>query len=115
MSDIFISYSRQDKERVAALASALQVRGWSVWWDIEILTGGEPAIDGQVAAAFEQLDSGLADIEGKDGLGQAQSLSYRISIEATTEGGGRSIVDVDVVPSNRRDRPFEILAWHARY
>ncbi len=82
---------------------------------IEILTGGEPAIDGQVAAAFEQLDSGLADIEGKDGLGQAQSLSYRISIEATTEGGGRSIVDVDVVPSNRRDRPFKILAWHARY
>ncbi len=37
MSDIFISYSREDKERVSALASALQ--GWSVWWDTEILTG----------------------------------------------------------------------------
>ncbi len=39
MSDIFISYSRQDKEWVGALASTLQERGWSVWWDIEILTG----------------------------------------------------------------------------
>ncbi|MEJ2692151.1 MAG: type II secretion system protein GspK [Candidatus Thiodiazotropha sp.] len=82
---------------------------------IEILTDGEPVIDGQVAAAFEQLDSGLADIEGTDGLGQTQSLSYRISIEATTGGGARSMVDVDVVPGNLRDRPFKILAWRLRY
>ena len=85
---------------------------------IDILSTGEAAMNSQVEAAFEQLESGLADIDaqiGLDGVGQAQSVNYRISIEATTEGGGRSIVDVDVAPTRRRDRPFEILAWHSRY
>jgi hypothetical protein len=39
VSDIFISYAREDRERAAVLAQALQDLGWSVWWDRSIPTG----------------------------------------------------------------------------
>ena len=39
MSDIFISYASEDRERTALLAKALQDMGWSVWWDRSIPTG----------------------------------------------------------------------------
>src|SRR5512141_1620230 len=47
MADVFVSYARKDKARVAAVVAALEAQGWSVWWD--------PAIDpGQ---QFDQLIS----------------------------------------------------------
>ncbi|MBK9946404.1 MAG: cadherin-like beta sandwich domain-containing protein [Nitrospira sp.] len=39
MSDIFISYAREDKPRVKSLAHALEKKGWSVWWDVRIPAG----------------------------------------------------------------------------
>jgi hypothetical protein len=39
MNDIFISYAREDRERVAPLAQALAAQGWLVWWDPEIPFG----------------------------------------------------------------------------
>jgi TIR domain-containing protein len=39
MADIFLSYAREDAERAQRIAAALQSRGWSVWWDREILIG----------------------------------------------------------------------------
>ena len=41
MADIFVSYSRQNKARVAPLVRALEAEGWSVWWDPEITPGEE--------------------------------------------------------------------------
>ena len=41
MADIFVSYSRQDRARVAPLVAALEDCGWSVWWDPEIAPGEE--------------------------------------------------------------------------
>lgn len=37
MADIFISYSREDRAVAEALASILQRRGLSVWWDVELI------------------------------------------------------------------------------
>lgn len=39
MTDIFISYKRQEREQARKLAEALGARGYSVWWDAEILPG----------------------------------------------------------------------------
>lgn len=36
MVDVFISYSRTDKERVARLARAIEAEGYKVWWDAEL-------------------------------------------------------------------------------
>lgn len=39
MPDIFLSYAREDRDRVEPLAAALAERGWSVFWDREIPAG----------------------------------------------------------------------------
>src|SRR5882672_9927210 len=39
MTDVFISYASEDRERARNVASALQACGWSVWWDRNIITG----------------------------------------------------------------------------
>jgi adenylate cyclase len=41
LADIFVSYSRQDRARVAPLVAALEAEGWSVWWDPSIAPGDE--------------------------------------------------------------------------
>ena len=41
MADIFVSYARADKARVAPLVAALEAQGWSVWWDPAIVPGEE--------------------------------------------------------------------------
>ncbi len=53
MADVFVSYARGDKTRVAPLVAAIEAKGWSVWWDPEISPGQEfdDQIDSALAAA----------------------------------------------------------------
>jgi TIR domain len=39
LSDIFISYAREDLRRAKQLAEALKAQGWSVFWDRTIPAG----------------------------------------------------------------------------
>ena len=39
MSDVFVSYAKEDRERAKVLAEALASTGWSVFWDREIPGG----------------------------------------------------------------------------
>jgi hypothetical protein len=39
VSDIFLSYAREDLPRVKPVVEALVARGWSVWWDRTIKPG----------------------------------------------------------------------------
>lgn len=39
--DIFISYSRRDRDRVNFMAKALEAEGYSVWWDRDLRAGEE--------------------------------------------------------------------------
>ena len=38
-TDLFLSYSRQDRPNIEMLSGTLQQIGWTVWWDQEIKTG----------------------------------------------------------------------------
>ena len=53
MADVFVSYARADKPRVAPLVAAIEAKGWSVWWDPEITPGQEfdDQIDAEIDAA----------------------------------------------------------------
>jgi TIR domain len=39
MSDIFISYKREEQAMARNLANALESEGWSVWWDPKLRAG----------------------------------------------------------------------------
>jgi TolB-like protein len=51
MADVFVSYARSDKARVAPLVAAIEAQGWSVWWDPQIDPGQE--FDRQIAAELK--------------------------------------------------------------
>ncbi|MGB9332162.1 MAG: TIR domain-containing protein [Steroidobacteraceae bacterium] len=53
MADVFVSYSRSDKARVAPLVAAIEAQGWSVWWDPAIDAGQQfdDQIDTELQAA----------------------------------------------------------------
>jgi len=51
MADVFISYARADKPRVAPLVAAIEAMGWSVWWDPEISPGKE--FDDEIDVALQ--------------------------------------------------------------
>lgn len=51
MADVFVSYARSDKPRVAPLVAALEAEGWSVWWDPAITPGQE--FDRQINAELK--------------------------------------------------------------
>jgi TolB-like protein len=58
MADVFVSYSRRDKARVAPLVAAIESMGWSVWWDPAIVPGQE--FDRQIDVELKQAAAVLA-------------------------------------------------------
>jgi adenylate cyclase len=55
LADIFVSYARADKPRVAPFIAALERQGWSVWWDPEIAPGQE--FDTLIASELKQAQA----------------------------------------------------------
>jgi adenylate cyclase len=51
MADVFVSYARSDKPRVAPLVAAIEAKGWSVWWDPEMDAGQQ--FDDQIEAELK--------------------------------------------------------------
>jgi adenylate cyclase len=51
MADVFVSYARSDKARVAPLVAAIEAQDWTVWWDPEIDAGQQ--FDDQIEAELK--------------------------------------------------------------
>jgi tetratricopeptide (TPR) repeat protein/TolB-like protein len=54
MAKVFLSYSRDDADKVAPLAAALESAGHTVWWDRHISAGDE--FSGAIEEALESAD-----------------------------------------------------------
>jgi formylglycine-generating enzyme required for sulfatase activity len=77
MADIFLSYAREDLQRVLPLVRALEERGWSVWWDRTIPPGRrfakviEEALEAArcvvVVWSTASVDSDWVEIEASEG------------------------------------------------
>ena len=80
MADVFVSYCRRDKVRVAPLVAEIQARGWSVWWDPQIAPGQEfdRLIDAELAAASAVLVVWTKDsVESRWVRGEAREAADR--------------------------------------
>ena len=83
MTDIFVSYASEDRERVGTLVQALRQAGYSLWWDRDI----EPGVDRKVAIAKALSEAKLnlvmwsraaADpVAGKDVIDEAEHSNGR--------------------------------------
>ena len=83
MSDIFISYSQEDRPRARIIAAALEQHGWTVWWDRKIPVGKsfEEVIEKEILAAKCVMV-----------LWSKFSVKSRWVKEEANEGQGRSIL-----------------------
>ena len=80
MSDIFISYASEDRERARQIATALTDQGWSVWWDRQIPFGKsfDKIIEENLAKAKcvvvlwtrDSVESRWVRAEASDGVGR---------------------------------------------
>lgn len=56
MADVFVSYARSDKARVAPLVAAIEAQGWSVWWDPDLdPVRNDPRFRAMMTTAEERL------------------------------------------------------------
>jgi adenylate cyclase len=120
MADIFVSYSRTDRGRVAPLVAALEAQGWSVWWDPEITPGDE--FDALISAELESaravvvvwsplsVDSRWVKGEARDAADRGVLVPVRFE-NARLPIDVRSIhtTDLDDWGGNRDSGPFKAL------
>jgi formylglycine-generating enzyme required for sulfatase activity len=108
MSDIFISYAREDCPRAEAIAEALEGHGWSVWWDWNI-----PAGKTFRQVIQEHLDKARCVIV----LWSARSAVSEWVIDEATEGRKRRVL-VPVLIENvepplgfRQTQTVDLTGW----
>ena len=121
MADIFVSYARADKARVAPLVAALEAQGWSVWWDPEITPGQE--FDTQISAALDAAKAVIvvwtpASVDSRWVRGEAREAADRGVLVPVRFDGARLPIDARAMHTTDLDdwkedpagRPFQDLA-----
>ncbi|MEJ2515915.1 MAG: SUMF1/EgtB/PvdO family nonheme iron enzyme [Gammaproteobacteria bacterium] len=109
MTDVFVSYARQDRDRIAPLVRALEGRGLEVWWDSRITGGAEftREIEAQIEAAGAVLV-----VWSRNSIG---SLWVADEASAGLERGKLVPISIDPVPPRigfRQLQTLEFGAWN---
>lgn len=111
MADIFLSYSRKDKQRAEHLVRRLEGEGWSVFWDTQILSG-----DGWARKIKGELDAARCVITAwsRDAV---QSRWVRTEADMARDRGVLMPVSLDgtTPPAGFGDLQFENLRWWNRW
>ena len=109
MADVFVSYARADKARVAPLVAAMEAKGWSVWWDPEIAPGREfdDEIDTELQAAKAVLVVWTpVSVVSRWVRGEARDAAERGLLVPVRFDGARLPIDVRAIHTTDLDD------WH---
>ena len=106
MADIFVSYSRSDRGRVAPLVAALEAHGWSVWWDPEITPGDE--FDALIGAELEAARAVIVvwtplSVESRWVKGEARDAADRGMLVPVRFDSARLPIDVRAIHTTELD------------
>ncbi len=108
MSDIFVSYAREDRAHAERLARALESRKWSVWWDRSIPTG--KAFDEVIEEAIDEARCVIV-------LWSERSAASRWVRTEAEEGAKREILvpirieDVEIPLAFRGIQTADLIGW----
>ena len=107
--DVFISYAKGDRSRAAELASVLKTKGWSVWWDRDILPG----------RTFDDvIEEALTGARSVVVLWSAESVKSRwVRTEASAAAERDALVPALIEPAAiplefRRVEAADLTNWH---
>jgi adenylate cyclase len=107
MADIFISYARSDKARVAPIVAAIEARGWSVWWDPAIEAGQhfDDQIDAELQAASAVLVVWTAtSVASRWVRGEARDAAERGILVPVRFDDARLPIDVRAIQTTDLDK-----------
>jgi formylglycine-generating enzyme required for sulfatase activity len=110
VSDVFISYASEDRQRAAPIAKALEAEGWSVWWDRNIPAGKRFA---------EVIEEEIGKARCMVVLWSAVSVTRDWVVEEAEDGKKRGIlVPVFIEPVQpprgfRRIEAADLSGWRA--
>jgi adenylate cyclase len=107
MADVFVSYSRSDKARVAPLVAAIQAKGWSVWWDPAIDAGQQ--FDDQIDAELQAASAVLVvwtptSVASRWVRGEARDAAERGILVPARFEEARLPIDVRAIQTTDLDR-----------
>ena len=109
MADVFISYKREERAKAKALAEAIVKRGYSVWWDVELLPGDRFA---------KEIDAVLAKAKAAIVLWSKAAAESDWVVAEATEAKKRKILIPAMIEAAdpplyfRADHAVDLSAWN---
>ncbi|WP_265571066.1 TIR domain-containing protein [Sphingomicrobium nitratireducens] len=112
MADVFISYSREDRADVEALAKALEAEGFSLWWDRQLTGGHDFSADIEqelqdakaVLAVWSDAAAKSHWVRDEAGYGREQHKLVPISLDGSAPPiGFRQVHTIDYRSTARKE------------
>ena len=106
MADVFVSYARSDRRRVAPLVAAIEAQGWTVWWDPDIAAGQE--FDRRIADELKAASAVLVvwtprSVESRWVRGEARDGAERGILVPVRFDGAELPIDVRALHTTELD------------